>query len=887
MLAADSTMLAAEEVEVEQKFEFFIPRQAADVALTEFAEQADLTLIFPDDLVRGKSANALIGRYTRQEGIDTLLAGTGLIPRFSNKLMLSISTGEQSAKEGNNMNLKKKTGLLMALASLFAGNANTQEPEVNRSESARGGLEEIVVTATKREEVAQDVGKAINVFDSEALDKGGIQDISRLELITPGLAFAQRGNDFKLTLRGANAENTDRAEPVPIGVFVDGLYRVRSAQAGNAFLDVASVEVLKGPQGTLFGRNTLGGAVLIKTNRPDNNENNYSLNFSTGNYSLKKVEGIANLALSDNFAIRIAASIHEADGWIENLGSSNDLGEVDDKTIRISALWDVNENMTALLSHFSYDSGGSALGAYGYQSRGTLRDPNSDVSPIQDRQTHANGIHDPVNSRGGSLGTRGDLGPWQVFRDSPFIRDVTEDTTSLELIWDLGGINIKSLTSYTDYYNLAEVDGDYSEGRLLEESRLDDMQAFSQELLVSGNTDNTEWVTGLYYSGEDFTQAFFRNWLGFASATVDGAPDPDNCGGALAFAVQATAAVSDPNNPDAVCPGQFAGNPSDLENRTLGLFVHGSFNISERTRVSTGIRYSKDEMDYLGSITHLSTDTLGETTRSDRSASSNESWSQVTWELGYEMDIFEDSLFYASVSTGFLAGSYNPNGSTFDQQEVIAYELGLKNRLMDNRIELNLSAYRNEFTDMLAGILDANSLTQKVNGGSINANGLEVDLKALVGDNLTVVANLALQDSKYDEFGAANRFQLGSTGPVGFYDLSGLDTPWAPSVSGNLSLSYDMNTEAGLFTPHVQVSYSGSHWTTGLQQFALAEQDAYAKLDLRLYWKSAGDHWTAQAYVENATEEEVLQHTIVGGSDIVQVSWGKPRMYGVKVGYNF
>jgi len=746
-------------------------------------------------------------------------------------------------------------------------------------------LEEVIVTATRTERVAQDVGKTVNVFNATALDRAGIQDVSRLELVTPGLAFAQRGNDFKLTLRGANAENTDRAEPVPVGVFVDGLYRVRSAQAGNAFLDVASVEVLKGPQGTLFGRNTLGGAVLIKANRPDTAENDYRIRLGFGDFSTQKAEAIANFALSEDFAIRFAGSWHETDGWIENLGASNDLGEVDDTTFRVSALWNVSDNLTALLSYFNYDSGGSALGAYGYQSRGTLRDPDSNVMPIQDRMTHANGIHDPVNSRGGSLGTRADPGPWQVYRDSPFIRDVTEETVALELDWNLGEVQVKSLTSFTDYYNLANVDGDYSEGRLLEESRLDDMDSLSQEFQVSGNAGNVDWVTGLYYAAEDFTQAFYRNWLGFASATVDGAADPDNCGGA--FGVKAVAAVADPNNPNAVCPGQFAGNPSDLENRTFGIFAHGTFSVSDRARILAGIRWSEDEVDYLGGRTLRSTGVLGETRQTGTTAAASDSWSQTTWELGFEMDVLEDSLFYASVSTGFLAGSFNPDGSSFDQQEVTAYEIGLKNRLLDDRLELNFSAYRNEFEDMLAGILDENSLTVKTNGGSINANGLEVDLKALLGEGVTVVANLALQDSKYDEFGASNRFQLGGTGPVGFYDLSGLDTPWAPSVSGNLSVSYDMVTGMGVFTPHVQVAYSGSHWTTGLQQFDLAEQDAYAKTDLRLYWRSVSEQWEAQAYIENVTEEEVLQHTIVGGSDIIQVSWGKPRMYGLRVGYKF
>ena len=783
------------------------------------------------------------------------------------------------------MKPEKKAGVFAIIAAAFTGGAVAQENDPQPL-----ALDEVIVTAQKREQNAQDVGKSVNVFGSEALDRGGIADVSRLELITPGLAFAQRGNDYKLTLRGANGENTDRAEPVPIGVFVDGVYRVRAAQAGNAFLDVASVEVLKGPQGTLFGRNTLGGAILVTTQRPDVEDNNFRLSTTAGNYGLSKIEGVGNWAVSDTFALRIAAAKTDADGWIENLGSSNDLGEVDDLAVRTSALWNLSDAFSALLSHFHYDSGGSALGAYGYQSRGTLRDPDpTSTVPIQDRQTHAFGIHDTVNPRGGALGTRADLGPWEIYRDSPFIRDVTEDTTILELLWDLDNISVKSLTSVTDYHNLAVVDGDYSEGRLLEESRLDDMDALSQELLVSSSTDGAlEWVAGVYYAREEYNQAFFRNWLGFSGTAAEaaaGTPNLAECGNA--FSVTPRAAVADSNDPTAVCPGQFAGNPTELEASTIGIFLHSNYAVSDSTRLSAGIRYSEDDKDYLGGRILRSTGVLGETVQTATLPANSQAWDQVTWELGFEIDVLDDSLFYGSVSTGFLSGSFNPNGSTFDQQEVIAYEVGLKNRLMDNRVELNLSAYRNEFTDMLAGILDAQSLTQKVNGGSLNANGLEVDVKALVTDRLTVNANVSLQDSTYDTFGAANRFQIGGTGPVGFVDLSGRDTPWAPSVAGNLSLSYDVEGRFGLLTPHLQVAYSGSHWTTGLQQFDLAKQAAYAKIDARLFWRSPTEHWTAQAYVQNLSNEAVLQHTIVGGSDIIQVSWGKPRTYGIRIGYEF
>ena len=878
-----------------QKLLFDIPQSSANVALREYAIQAHRQILIPHEVVKEYNANSVAGYYFADDALDLLLENSGLEAVINQNGILIIKVNKTQVREGENMHkqklikqsiFKKVAGILFA--GLFgASSAGAQQVE----EDAGYRLEEVIVTAQKRVQNAQDIGKSINVFNSESLDRAGIKDVSRLAFITPGLAFAQRGNDYKLTLRGANSENTDRAEPVAIGVFVDGLYRVRAAQAGNAFLDVESVEVLKGPQGTLFGRNTLGGAVLIKTHKPNIEKLSYGLSFTVGEFSHTKTEGYINIPLSDSFAVRIAGAKDDMDGWIKNLGASNDLGEVDDITLRVSALWEISDSFSALLSYFHYESDGSALGAYGYQSRGTLRDPDpTSLLPIQDRMTHANGILDPINPRGGALGTRADLGPWEIYRDSPFIRDVSEKTTALELNWDLGSVSIKSQTSYTDYFNLANVDGDYSEGRLLEESRLDDMKAWSQELQVSSNTDGRlEWVAGLYYATEDFNQAFFRNWLGFAGTAAEaaaGTPNLAECGNA--FSVVPRAAVADATDPNAVCPGQFAGNPTDLKSKTFGVFVHGSYDLTDRVRLNAGLRYSKDDMDYLGGRILLSTGVLGQTVQVATVPAASESWDQITWEIGIEFDVFNDSLFYASASTGFLSGSFNPNGSTFDQQEVQAYEIGLKNRLLDNRVELNISAYRNEYTNMLAGILDDQSITQKINGGSLTANGIEIDLKALITENLTLTASMALQDSTYDEFGASNRFQLGGSGPVGFSDLSGKDTPWAPSVAGNLSVSYDIHSAAaGMFTPHLQLAYSGSHWTTGLQQFDLAKQAAYAKLDARLYWTSPDQRWNAQAFVENIANEAILQHTIVGGSDIIQVSWGKPRMWGVKFGYNF
>ena len=211
-------------------------------------------------------------------------------------------------------------------------------------------------------------------------------------------------------------------------------------------------------------------------------------------------------------------------------------------------------------------------------------------------------------------------------------------------------------------------------------------------------------------------------------------------------------------------------------------------------------------------------------------------------------------------------------------------------------MQLNVAAYMNDFDELLASKLITDPSTGAVitvqdNAGEIKSKGIEVDFKSLPSENSYLNATLTWQDSKYGDFLLANRFDLGSNTPAAAgntIQLRGETTPWAPTLSSSISAGYYIETDGmGMFTPHLQLSYSGEHYTTGNQQFDLAKQDAYVKVDFRVYWQSNDDNWTAQAFVENLTDEVVLHHTIIGGNDIIQSSWSKPRMYGVKVGYRF
>ena len=277
MLLGFGPAVSAEEA-VEKRFEFDIPAQAAHTALTEFAEQADLTLVFPDDVVRRKSANALIGSYTLQEGVDILLAGTGLTPMFSNELVLSISADEQPTTKGDTMEMKKPPPLLKRLGTAIAtavftisGAISAAAPDDEGDETRL--VETIIVTAEKREESILDVPLGMTALGGEKLEELGLTNFMDLEQVVPGLQFGddneQKGNGTVIrgigTFRGGtpvsggSQVNVDR--DLAVSVSVDDVFTFASYGLAPQLFDLERVEILRGPQGTMRGRNAIAGAI--------------------------------------------------------------------------------------------------------------------------------------------------------------------------------------------------------------------------------------------------------------------------------------------------------------------------------------------------------------------------------------------------------------------------------------------------------------------------------------------------------------------------------------------------------------------------------------------------------------------------------------------------
>ncbi len=863
--ATTQIAFAATGVNTEQVYSFDIPSQKLPNALEALADQSGAHMIVPFDLAQSRYANSVVGRYTLAEALDRLLDNTGLSGDLFQKRVIIISLLEKNVMAAKDAIPAKRRGVAAGVfASVLAANAAIGQEAPKKSLT----LEEIIVTAQKREQNAQDVGIAITAFDQSSLESAGINDVSRLDLVTPGLSFAQRGNDFKITIRGANAENTFRDVSPPVGVFVDGVYKPTASQAGAAFFDVQRVEVLKGPQGTLFGRNTLGGAINVITNKPSVDDFGYGIDVTTGSYAHFKPEFFINAPLSDSFAVRLAGMYEIRDGYVENHGPGKDLAEVDKRNIRLSALWNVSEDLDLLATLLHYETGGTSLSSFGYQSLGTLRNETG--------ATDNNGTHDPINARYGSLGARTDSGPWDIYRDGDYDLDNEETVITLEANWDLGSVAVKSITSYTDFTNFSSADSDFSENLFAQEQYEETLEGFTQEIQLISNKEDAalEWVLGAFYADEEYNQTFMRIPV-MGEIANDGSrlPAEGRC------LNQLFATAGDPTAP-VPCPS-FTGNGMPTV-ESVGVFGQATYHFSDSFRATVGARWNQDDKSLNRDIWIAA---------GDPDESTN--FEKVTWRAGFEWNMREDNMLYATVSTGFLSGGHNFNRTHFDQQEVTAYEIGMKNRFADNRVQLNVAAYLNDFTNLLASALVVDPVTGSIqifaaNGGEIEARGFEAELLAIPIENLTMGATLSWQDSEYGDFLISNSFIEGSNTPAeagNTIQQRGKQTPWAPDIAGSLFAAYDVNTSVGVLTPMIQLAYSGEHWTTGLQQHILADQDAYVKTDLRLRWQPNNPSWSIEAFVENVTEEEVLHHTIIGGNDIVQAMWSTPRFWGLKLKY--
>ena len=752
---------------------------------------------------------------------------------------------------------------------------------------AQSALEEIVVTAQKRDQSLQDVSVAVTAVSGDEIKALGITDAFRLEILAPGLQLGMSGADPRPALRGARTQQVE-ANDVAISFYTDGLYRPRHGQALAGFVDVDRVEVLRGPQGTLFGRNSFGGLIHVISNKPDPSATDYGFAVSGGDYALAGFDGFFNAPLSDTSAVRFALKTETRDPYVENLtiGDDGGLKDADMTYFRGQLLFAPSDTLDLTLRVESWQDDSNGNGHFGYYvegipvnlSTGLTNGVSGTMRPRIGRSDECTGTcgrggagFDFAATPGPDTAQQVTGNPYAIEQDTAPERDLSDLTVAGDLNWSLDFADLKVTVAYMDYEEFRWADCDMSAYNGNACGNDITSETTMQEFQLTSNSDGPlEWVVGVFLLQEDLTNAFL--WEDFAS-NVDNTP-----------------VVPADINAHATWTNQIRVDTSS----TAG-YGQASYAVTDTARVLAGVRYTSDERDwqiYGQDPNNRSTYSFTVLEVPDGEGD----WSEVTWKVGGELDLGEDTMLYATVSTGFLAGNQQgafQGTNSYDEQTVTAFELGSKSLLADGSVRLNAAFYVNQFEDLLATRFVDTGVTTLAftdNAGEIDSIGLEVELDWAVNDQLQLGARLNMQQAEYGDFVLPNVFQEGGITISGIDDqfqLDGLQVQNQPDFTATLLGSYLVDLGgSGTLTPSITVYYSSDYRVDDSNWF-YGNQDAYTKTDLSVTWASLNQDWTARLWVTNLEDEVTLLKATRFGGDVAVTDYANPRMWGLTVGYRY
>lgn len=743
-------------------------------------------------------------------------------------------------------------------------------------------LDTIIVTATKRSENVQTVPVAISAFSGDALEARGITDVLTLDKAVPGLRISNSGNDPAPILRGAGvAGTTDIAVPY----YVDGVYRPRSGQGLVSYLDVERVEVLRGPQGTLFGRNTYGGLINITTRKPtfDGFEQGYAL--TVGKYSEQKLEGFINVPFSSTLALRVTASGEKHDPYVENIGNPDaGLKDADNTYIRAQLRWKATPTFTATLGLTNWRDTANGNSDYGYKCLGIP------VNAATKKFDGVTGFIDPrCGTRDGWDGGRSQAGnvskgdasalaiadPYTVSWDYKPHRDIKEDAVTLRLDWDVLDHSLTVNAASFKYRELRLTDSDMSTKPALVAGQIMNSKADSIDVTLSSKSEGPlRYTVGAYMY--DDSKAGGNN-----SAFLWGYT------------------YTSPQKP-AWASWLYQGNGGT---KSTALYGQATYKLTDKLSGTAGLRSSKDERKSytLNVINSSRADELPSYGGSPKV--SNGSARHSDWRLGPEYQVDKNTLVYAYAATGYISGAVQALTNTLlDPQIAKTYEAGIKTTMLDGRLRLNAALFKSDYSGLTTTVFvtagtAGTIIAQQVPGGSTEAKGLELEGTFAATNKLRLNFGMAVETSKFKKFNVANL--LGTAG-VGFpgsdyidpkgngwFVMDGKKTAYSPDLTLNLGASYKIDLDSrGTLLPAANLSYSSSYRATNAPYF-WSVQPSYTTLDLSATWRSADGNYSIRGFVNNATDKAVLTNASVYSKGRAMADYTSPRTMGVRLAYNF
>ena len=726
----------------------------------------------------------------------------------------------------------------LLFASTAAAVVSAHAPVAMAQEAGVVKLDEVVVTAQRRSENLQKTPLTVSAVTGDKLESQGIKTVVDLSAQVPALQISSSGSGAAVVfLRGIGSTNTTEVGDPAVAYHMDGIYIARSTSVGALFYDVDRVEVLRGPQGTLYGRNATAGAINVITKQPKfDYEGNGSVDI--GNYGAITTAGMVNLPVSDTLAVRAAFQTARHDGYVKALNKGpgtggNDRYDQDDKSARIQMLWKPSDALQVHLGANYLHQGGAGGGDATY---------------------------------GTSLAT-GD--PWTCNCATDLYRNNKFFGAHGQADLNLGFATLTYLAGY-DFSRLDRSGENASNGAPNFFKGKD--HTWSHELRLGGDTGKLKWVVGLYRFTED-NNVDFRVFL--ATNTY------------LSF----------------IQP--------DVTAKSMAAFGQGTFSVTDRFRVTGGLRYTEDHKARNGG-TYL-TDAVGGITSTVVKNIADAKWDATNWKLGADFDLTSTSMFYANVATGYKAGGYfdGVGANTYDPEKITSYEAGVKNRFFDNRLQFNATGFLYDYRDFqvtAAGLIAGQQAAVTLNADKARVYGVEFESNLVLTENDRIDATLGWLHARYTDFvlplgdGFANN-AANATVPACFKtnwsshaprstDFSGCRMARTPTWSVNVGYQHTWDMESGgKLVGRVQ-----SHYESGknleYHGFAQNRQDSFTKTDLSLTYTSADDRWNLQGYVRNLEDDDVRTASAPDAPTGLATNgnsefYAPPRTYGLRLGVNF
>lgn len=745
------------------------------------------------------------------------------------------------------------TAVLAALSATASGQSSDQSL-----------IQEVLITAQRREQALQDASVAVSAFSGDAIEKMGFEEGLDIIEQVPNMSFFAifgEASSPSVSLRGISLVNFSDSWESPVAIYVDDVYKGNPAGSAIQLFDLERVEVLRGPQGTLYGRNTTGGLVHYISRKPTHTFD-ASASASYGSFNERILQGMISGPLSDGVRGRIAVKSTVNDGWQTNALTGEDLNTTDNLGYRAQLAFDLTQRGELLLSVHGSRADQKSVGFahMGYLQRPEPDSPKCDVYSIQQGLCTSYTFGEPEGETPNLTGAdqvNDNFGPRHVASSAADGLKTEIDTfgTSANINWDFGTVQLTSITAYETLDKFLQDDGDGTEHVFFDEQYTTEGRQLSQEVRLNGNHQGTEWVLGAYFYDDR------RDMLTQAPTTADATDD-----GTVTF---------------------WHHEEVRLDTQSWALFSQAEYPLTSQLTAVAGLRYTAEERDFhqqSGPSFYSASEDYPLLQDIGHSLSSQ----AVTGRLGLDWRPEEHTLAYASFSTGFKSGgfsaSYNASYEAtlpVEEEYITNLELGYKTQSSDGRWRLNTAVFAYLIEDYQAQVfLTVAEGGVIVNAGDVRGLGAEAELTAQVTEQFELILGAGLLDTEFD---SEQVFVVAGDE----YSLDGNELPSAPTFNYNFVARYYLPmANRSEWVLQADYTWQDSHYLQ-LSNDPYARQGAYGLANAKVSWHSPSMRYTVAAFGNNLFNKEYFTYQNTLGDDWGYGVWGKPRTVGLRASWRY